>query len=123
MQHLKGNTNIKLKFFRINNIASNVSLVRFYTGFTSYEILLTFYEFLDPAVHSLKYWGDSNRKTSRRRKNPKLDSLNQFFFNTCKSPTKSACQGHSRPIWDFNRIGVEIFYYMGMFPLSPAKRD
>ena len=55
----------KADLFRIDQICRNDSLVGFYTGFASYEILLLFVEFLGPAIHNLKYWGESERKTSR----------------------------------------------------------
>jgi len=84
MQHLKGHDCTKTAFFRIEKIAENDSLIRFYTGFISFEILLTFFEFLGPAVHKLRYWGESDRKTSRRRKSQKLDPLNQLFLTLIK---------------------------------------
>lgn len=43
--------------FRIEQIKKDDQLVRFYTGFTSYLIFLTFFEFLGPAVNELNYWG------------------------------------------------------------------
>ena len=55
MQHLKGHDCTKTAFFRVEKIAENDSLIRFYTGFISFEILLTFFEFLGPAVHKLRY--------------------------------------------------------------------
>ena len=65
--------------FRIEQIANNNSLIKFYTGFTSYSLLLNFFEFLGPAVYKLKYWGDHKRITNRRRKSLPLSALNQFF--------------------------------------------
>ena len=47
----------KLKHFRSENITSNDSLVRFCTGFRSYEILVLFFEFPGPSVNDLHYWG------------------------------------------------------------------
>ena len=37
--------------FRIEQMAENDSLVKFYTGFASYVLFLNFVEFLGPAVH------------------------------------------------------------------------
>ena len=71
-------------YFRIEQISSDNSLVRFYTGFTSYLLLQNFYEFLGPSVHKLNYWGDMERKTNRRRKGMKLDPFNQFFLMLVK---------------------------------------
>ena len=70
--------------FRIEEIADNDSLIKFYTGFASYILFLNFFEFLGPAVYRLKYWGDSERKTTRRRKNTALTPLNQYFLTLVK---------------------------------------
>ena len=72
------------RFFRLEQVAGNDSLIRFYTGFISYALLVTFFDFLGPAAHRLCYWGDSERKTSRRRRIKKLDPLNQFFLTLVK---------------------------------------
>jgi len=41
--------------FRVEDIAHDDNLVRMYTGFSSYVILLAFFEFLGPSVHELNY--------------------------------------------------------------------
>ena len=69
------------RFFRIESIAHDDMLVRFYTGFTSYAILLAFFQFLGPAVNNLTYW-DTERKEKRRRM--KLDPFNQLFLTLVK---------------------------------------
>ena len=56
-------------------------LIRFYSGFTSFEVLQAFFEFLGPEVNGLKYWG-MDAKTRRRRM--KLDPFNQFFLTLMK---------------------------------------
>ena len=43
-----------------------------------------FGEFLGPAIHNLKYLGESERKTSRQRKKKALDPLNQLFLTLVK---------------------------------------
>ena len=50
IHHLKTHDCTKTRFFPLENIAENGSLSNFYTGFISYEILLTFFEFLGRAV-------------------------------------------------------------------------
>ena len=65
--------------FRLEDIAYDDHLVHFYTGFTSYEILLAFYEFLGPAVNQLQYWG-SKPGIRQRKKKTKLSPLNQLFL-------------------------------------------
>ena len=58
------------------------SLVSLYTGFLPYAVLLSFFEFLGPAVHNLHYhWSKSK---SKRRRRTKLSPLNQFFMMTVK---------------------------------------
>ena len=63
------------KHFRLENIDS---LVRFYTGFHSYEIFLAVFDFLGPAVNKLHYWGTVASRSGKR--SFKLDSENQFFL-------------------------------------------
>lgn len=52
----------KPRYFCLEDIAHNYSLVRFYTGFDSYETLLTFYDFLGPSVNNLTYGGSKSTK-------------------------------------------------------------
>ena len=54
--------------FTFKDIVSSDELVKLYTGFPSYEILLVFYEFLGPAVDELKDRGEE-RKTTRESHN------------------------------------------------------
>ena len=70
------------RYFRITNIASNDSLISFYTGFPSYEVFLCFFEFLGPSVHYLNYWGDKGMTKGKRKK--KLDPMNQLFLTLIK---------------------------------------
>ena len=74
----------KPMFFRLENIRDNDALVRFYTGFVSYNVLVAFFEFLGPAVNHIHYWGTSAShriSTSHPgRRRLKLDPLNQFFL-------------------------------------------
>ena len=94
----------KPKHFRLENIASNNSLVRFYTGFQSYEILLLFFEFLGPSVNELHYWG-SKSSTGRRRR-MKLDPLNQLLLTLMKLRLNLSC--------------VQVLHHMGvLFVLPP----
>jgi len=65
----------KLKYFRLENAyASDDALVRFYTGFISYEVLPAFFEFLGLSVNKLHYWGTKTAHTGRHI--CKLDPLN-----------------------------------------------
>ena len=71
----------KPKFFCIENISHNDGLIRFYTGFSSFEILQAFFEFLGPGVSNLTYWGMDARTKKRRMK---LDPFNQLFMTLMK---------------------------------------
>ena len=42
----------------LEGIQHDDKLVRFFTGFTSYVMLTACFEFLGPAVHNLRYWGE-----------------------------------------------------------------
>ena len=70
------------RHFRIENIASNDSLISSYTGFPSYEVFLCFFEFWGPSVHCLNYWGD--KETTKAKKKKKLDPKNQLFLTLMK---------------------------------------
>ena len=66
-------------YFRIEQLQGRDDLVRFYTGFISYKMLLIFFEFLGPSVNELHYWGTP--EGPRKRKRPtKLTPLNQMFL-------------------------------------------
>ena len=56
------------KPFQLSVIAYNDSLVHFYTGFQSYDMLLTFFDFLGLVVNHLEYWG-SKETVGRKKKN------------------------------------------------------
>ena len=68
--------------FRVECVAHDDALISLYTGFPSYDVLLSFYKFLRPAVNALTYWGTS-RKTQKKRC-MKLDSFNQLFMTLVK---------------------------------------
>lgn len=76
-------SNQKSRYFRLQDIADNNKLVRFYTGFESYDLLIAFYEFLGDAVNNLRYWGTKPPKGPKKRK-MKLDPLNQLFLTLIK---------------------------------------
>ena len=58
-------------------------LIRFYTGFVSYAVFLSFFNFLGPAVNELRYRGEKEGKGLRHRVR-KLDPLNQLFLTLVK---------------------------------------
>ena len=64
---------------RIEHIAHDDKLVRLYTGFISYMVLIIFFTFLGPAVNKLSYWGGRKEQARKRHRMTKLSPLNQFF--------------------------------------------
>ena len=69
---------------RIEHIAGDNKLVRLYTGFISYMVLINFFTFLGPAVNELSYWGGRKEKSDKRHRMTKLNPLNQFFLTLMK---------------------------------------
>ena len=69
--------------FRIKQIKNDDKLIRFYTGFTSYVIFLTFFEFLGPIVNDLNYWR-SKEGQHKRHRTRKWDPMNQLFLTLVK---------------------------------------
>ena len=67
------------KVFRIEQIMHDDSLVSLSTGFPSYDVLLSFFEFLGPGAYNLHYHG-SKSKGKRRRKN-KAQSPQSVFHD------------------------------------------
>ena len=78
---LKRSLEVSCKPFRLEDIAHSDQLIRCYTGFPSYVVLMAFFEFLGPAVNNIQYWG-SKKGSSRRQK--KLDPLNCLFLTLIK---------------------------------------
>ena len=76
---------LKPKHFRLEDVVHSDSLVYFYTGFESYEILLAFYDFLGPAVNRLHYWG--SKSSSGKKRKMKLSPLNQLFMTLIRTDT------------------------------------
>ena len=81
-EQLSSQLSSQKKYFRLEHISHDDSLVHFYTGFNSYELLITIFQFLGPAVNNLTYWG--TKKSTVRKKSTKLDPLNQFFVTLIK---------------------------------------
>ena len=73
----------KKRPFRIEDIKHDDRLFRFYTGFVSYAVFLTFFQFLGPVVDHLNYWGSKDGIHTRKRSR-KLDTQNQLFLTLVK---------------------------------------
>ena len=67
--------------FRLEDVMHDDNLVKMYTGFPSYELLVAFYDFLGPAVNNLNYWGAKDSIHSRQKK---LDPFNCLFLTLMK---------------------------------------
>ncbi len=72
----------KKTLFRIENIPQDSPLITLYTGFGSYEVLMSFFAFLGPSTSCLRYWG-SKGKGERRRKT----TIKPILFNPYKAST------------------------------------
>ena len=70
-------------FFNIEQLHNNDELVHFYTGFFTYSLFLSFYQFLGPAVNNLNYWG-SKEGTRVRQRTRKVSPINQLFLTLVK---------------------------------------
>ena len=64
---LKKECSPKTVYFRIKQVKRDDHLVRFYTGFITYQIFLAFFNFLGPVVHKLNYWGSKEGSCVRNR--------------------------------------------------------
>jgi hypothetical protein len=79
----------KEREFRLEKFKEENSAVQFYTGFPNYNVLQSFFEYLEPKVEKLQYWGKRNIPDSRLyqeegKKKPgrkrQLTPINEFFM-------------------------------------------
>ena len=56
LEKLKSTHHKKSQPFSIDQIKHDDHLISFYTGFSSFDLFLEFYQFLGPAVDKLHYW-------------------------------------------------------------------
>ena len=68
--------------FCIDDIASDDNLITLYTGFPSYDVLISFFKFLGPAAYNLNYIGSKSKGI--RHRTTKLDALNQLLLTLMK---------------------------------------
>lgn len=79
------------RLFSFKNIASNDSLVAFYTGFPNYQTMMVLYEFLDPGEQgeNINYWlsgkgFDSTPKSVKKRRPRILKPVDEFLLTLCR---------------------------------------
>ena len=73
----------KRQYFRLEQVKHDDKLIRFYTGFVSYAIFLSFFNFLGPVVNELRYRGEKGGQGLRHRVRM-LDPINQLFLTLVK---------------------------------------
>ena len=88
-------------YFRLEDIQDHDRHIRFYTGFSSYVILMAFFEFLGLVVHELKYWG-TKQQPRQRHHSRKLDPLNRFFSHVNKAQTEFESRRPGFLVWNFS---------------------
>lgn len=82
------------RLFSLKNVATNNSLINFYTGFPNYRTLIALYEFLNPGAggENVKFWlsgkegtqmgtSESSVKQGRPRS---LNPWDEFFLTLCR---------------------------------------
>ena len=79
------------RLFSFKNIASNDSLVAFYTGFPNYQTMMALYDFLDPGEQgeNINYWlsgkdVDSTPKSVKQGRPRTLKPVEEFFLTLCR---------------------------------------
>ncbi|KAK2552977.1 hypothetical protein P5673_025689 [Acropora cervicornis] len=77
--------------FSIDKVKHDNSAIMFYTGFPSYEVLISFFHYIEPKISKMQYWKgeillkeSQSYKTDENRMKPgpsrKLNSLDEFFL-------------------------------------------
>ena len=73
------------RLFSFKNIASNDSLLAFYTGFPNYQTMMVLYDFLDPGEQgeNINYWlsGKDVGSTLKQFRQRTFKPVNEFFFH------------------------------------------
>ena len=73
----------KRQYFRLEQVKHVDTLIRFYTGFVSYAVFLSFFNFLGPVVNELRYRGEKGGQGLRHHVHM-LDPVNQLFLTLVK---------------------------------------
>ena len=81
--HLK--KQLDLERFGINRFTADNKLISFYTGFSSYQVLLAFYEWIEPNARnmlSMYYLSSETISLSDRKRNMLL--IDELFMFLCR---------------------------------------
>ena len=73
----------KRQYFQLEQVKHDDKLIRFYTGFATYAVFLSFFTFLGPVVNELHYRGEKGGQGLRHRVRM-LDPINQLFLTLIK---------------------------------------
>lgn len=100
--------------FWVEQIKNDNQLIRFYTGFTSYMIFLTFFEFFGPVVNDLNY---ANVTVS--------ESWTQWTSCSYTGEVEAQPEGRrlSLSFPNFCKCSLPLHHYMDMLSLPPPKGD
>ena len=94
-------------YFEIEDIAGNGSLVKFYTGFISYELLLTFFDFLGPSVKSLgKFY-----LQECPNKKEKVKSIEPVVHYSCEAASQPSSQRSCIQVWYIYWTCLKVYHY------------
>ena len=82
---------LKQRLFSIKNIASQDSLVAFYTGFPNYQTMMALYTYLDPGDRgeNIGYWlsgkdVDGTARPVKQGRPRTLKPVDEFFLTLCR---------------------------------------
>ena len=83
------NFKMEVEKFGLTHFAGSDADIKFYTGFPNYSTLTSFYEFLQPAVTQLNYWGSNyieDRPFGIEKRGPsrKLKPIDELFLVLCR---------------------------------------
>ena len=122
----KENTALLRCQFSLDKIKDDNAAVLFYTGFPSYEALISFYKYIEPKLSKMQYWkGENLVKESqpyqddenKRKPGPsrKLTYLDEFLLGADETEGWSLCPRPCRQIWDQYQPGIQDMYHLDKF--------
>ena len=104
-------------YFCITNIASNDSLIHFFTAFPCYRVFLCIFAFLGPSIHCLNYWG--NKGTSKGKRNRSYELV---IPESHQAETKSSRKRLGPLVWYLSVYCIEILHYLRVLSVLSSQR-